>query len=397
MKILQLCYKPPFPPVDGGTLAMNSITRGLLSNGHKVKVLSVCSDKHRVSSSVAGSEYERETAFESVYIDLSVKPIDAAIAMLCGESYNIKRFISKDFNNKLSEILQADEYDIVHVESIFLAPYLPTIRKYSTARVVLRTHNVEHRIWRQLADTEKKKLKRHYLKHLALALRAYELDQINRFDGIACITDDDAETFKRLGCRKPVTVIPFGIDTPIYDNFEAEENTLFHIGSMDWQPNADGIRWFLHDVWPAVHHDLPNLKLFLAGRKMPDDLLNANIDGVNVVGEVPNATDFMLSKQINIVPLRAGGGMRIKIIEAMALGKTVVTTNIGASGIQYSDGENLLIANTPEEFMTQLKRCTLDKELLRRIGDNARALVKKQYSNQAITTCLTQFYDSLIQ
>ncbi|MBP5189471.1 MAG: glycosyltransferase [Bacteroidales bacterium] len=393
MKVLQLCYKPPRPPVDGGTLAMNSITEGLLENGQEVTVLTVESDKHPVRRESLEEKYLQSSHFESVYIDLSIHPLDAAVALLCGESYNVKRFYSKHFASKLAEILKKNSFDIIHIESIFLAPYVPTIRQHSNARIVLRAHNVEHRIWRQMAESTRNPLKRWYLKKLALALRQYELEHINDFDGIACISAADVETFRRQGCHKPLIDIPFGIDIKTIDNVDPEPNTLFHIGSMDWMPNQDGIRWFLDKVWPSLHNELPQVQLFLAGRKMPADLMELHTEGVTVVGEVPDAANFIASKQINIVPLLAGSGIRVKIIEAMSLGKTVITTSVGAAGIDYADGKNILIADTPEQFTAQVRRCVEQPDFCRLLGDNARALILEKYNNQTLIKRLIDFYN----
>lgn len=397
MKILQLCYKPPYPPVDGGTMAMNGVTQGLITCGHSVRVLSVASDKHPVSQQVAGSEYEQKTGFKSVYIDLSIHPLDAGVSLLCGESYNIKRFYSKAFANELSKILNSEEFDIVHVESIFLAPYLDTIRKYSKAPVVMRAHNVEHRIWQLMAKSEPNPLKRWYLKHLALALRSYELEKINEFDGIVCISDDDAESFRQLGCRRKIGSIPFGIDLKPLPETQGEPNSLFHIGSMDWRPNQESIQWFLDKVWPSVHKEFPQLRFYAAGRKMPEEMSRTQREGVVIVGEVPDAAEFIASKQINIVPLLSGSGIRIKIIEAMLLGKAVIATTIGASGITYTEGRDLLIADTPDEFVAQLKRLVDDPQYCTTIGNNARKLVENEYSQQALAKKLTAFYETLLQ
>ena len=395
MRVLQLCYKPPYPPVDGGTLAMNSITQGLLSNGHDVKILTVCSDKHPVRFGELDDEYKSRTDLEAVFINLSIHPLDAAVALLCGESYNVKRFVSADFDAKLADILQKSDFDVVHVESIFLAPYLPTIRRLSNARVILRAHNVEHRIWRQMALSTKNPLKRWYLKHLAMTLRAYELEHVNLFDGIACISAADANLFRSEGCRRPTAEIPFGIDINEPADSKPEAGTLFHIGSMDWMPNVEGVRWLLSDVWPLLYKELPEASLFLAGRKMPDDLMNLHQDGVTVVGEVDDSHAFMSSKQINIVPLLAGSGMRIKIIEAMSLGKTVVTTSIGAQGIECTDGVDILIANTAGEFVAQVRRCFAEPDFCNRIGTNARNLILNKYTNTAITRKLVAFYNNI--
>ena len=398
MKVLQLCNKPPYPPVDGGTLAMDSITQGLLRAGCEMKVLTVETDKHPARLEALPDDYRRATAPEAVYIDLSVRALPAAFAMLCGESYHVKRYVSRDFARRLTAILKEQQFDIVHVESIFLTPYVPLIRRYSQAKVILRAHNVEHLIWKHVAQSTRSYLKRWYLNHLSLTLRAYELEHLQDYDGIVCITQGDADYFKANGCRRPVTAIPFGITIPENHDSQdaAEKNSLYHLGAMDWMPNQESIGWLLEHVWPVVHREVPQARLYLAGRKMPARLMQASIDGVTVVGEVPDAAQFIASKQINVVPLLSGSGIRVKIIEAMAAGKAVVTTTVGARGIDYTDGENLLIANTPDEFARQIKRLVDDPDYCRRVGDAAVRLVARQYDVNLLTERLLQFYKERI-
>lgn len=392
MKILQLCNKPPYPPVDGGTLAMNSITQGLLRAGCELRVLTVETDKHPVRHDLLPEDYLRQTHLESVYIDLEVKPLPAAVAMLCGESYHVKRYINNAFARRLKDILQEQQFDIVHVESIFLTPYVPLIRKYSTAKVILRAHNVEHLIWKRVAQSTRNYFKRWYLNHLSLTLRVYELEHLNDYDGVVCITEGDADYFRQAGCRRPITSIPFGIERKEPPAVEVEPNTLFHIGAMDWMPNQESIAWLLEDVWPVVHREVPQARLYLAGRKMPQALMEKQIEGVTIVGEVADAMQFIASKQINVVPLLSGSGIRVKIIEAMSAGKAVVTTTVGARGIDYTDGENLLIANTPTEFAAQIKRLLDDGDYCRRVGEAAARLVAERYDVARLTEQMLQFY-----
>ncbi len=396
MKILQLCNKPPYPPVDGGTLAMNSITQGLLAAGCEVRVLSMCSDKHPVLGSRMPEDYIEATHFEAVHVDLGIHLLDAGVSWLCGESYHVKRFISKDFSAKLKAVLQEEQFDIIHVESIFLTPYLPLIRKYSQAPVFLRAHNVEHLIWKRVAKSERNPLKRSYLKHLSLTLRAYECEHVNDYDGVIPITEKDGKTLRELGCRKPIVAIPFGVQLPDIAAVPEEPNSLYHLGSMDWMPNLEGVQWFLEKVWPKVHARLPQLTLYLAGRKMPDALMGLQAEGVRVIGEVPDAMAFMASKQINVVPLLSGSGIRVKIIEALSAGKVVVTTSIGAEGINYTDGKNLLIADTPEQFVEQLQRCVEDPAFCRAVGENASNLILQEYDTALLTQRLLQFYQRLL-
>lgn len=396
MKVLQLCNKPPYPPVDGGTLAMNSITQGLLEAGCEVRVLSLCSDKHPVLESRIPDSYRQATHFEAVHVDLSLHPLDAGVAMLCGESYHVKRFESKAFARRLTEVLEEETFDVVHVESVFLTPYLPVIRAHSQAKVMLRAHNVEHTIWRRVAQGERSPFKRWYLKHLSLTLAAYEREHLNDYDGVVSITENDAEQLRTMGCRRPMVAIPFGITPDGEVSVEEEPNSLFHIGSMDWMPNQEGVRWFLEQVWPKVHERMPQLTLYLAGRKMPEDLMRLDREGVRVLGEVPDAMYFISSKQINVVPLLSGSGIRVKIIEAMSVGKVVVTTTIGAEGIGCTDGVDVLIADTPEQYVDQLYRCVSDPAFRQEIGSHAARLVAERFGCKQLTGRLLDFYYQIL-
>lgn len=397
MKVLQLCNKPPFPPIDGGAMGINFITQGLLAKGCTVKVLTVESDKHPVKQDAAMEEYRSHTGYESVYVDLRVKVFPAMVAMLCGQSYHVQRYISDAFATKLRQVLEQEQFDVVHVDSIFLTPYVPLIRKYSGAKVIMRAHNVEHLIWDRLAKSCDKPLKKWYLKHLSLTLRAYELEHINDYDGVVCVTQIDADYFRANGYRKPMSVIPFGVRIPELPQVEVEPDSLFHIGAMDWLPNQESVRWLLEDIWPVVHAEVPQAKLYLAGRKMSESLMKTQMEGVSVLGEVPDALCFIGSKKINVVPLLSGSGIRVKIIEAMSVGKTVITTTVGAEGIEYTDGENLLIANTPQEFAKQIKRCLEDDGFCRRVGKAAERLVADRYDEDKLAEKLLNFYNERIE
>ena len=424
MKILQLCYKPPSPAVDGGCMGMNNVTQGLLKAGHEVHVLTIESDKHPVQHGMLSPDYVQRTHFKSVYIDLRIHPLDAAVALLCGDSYNVKRYESKIFRATLINILLHNDFDIVQMESIYLTPYLATVRQYSKACAVLHAPNVEHQIWRSAARLCRKPLKRWYLKHLALALGAYEREMCKQYDGLVCVTRKDADFFQQQGC-KHILVKPFGIDLDdrsasipevnsdngpteqpgtTRDNSATQYGTpssgsrelkLYHIGSMDWDANVQSIQWFLKEVWSKVRKTVPQAHLYLAGRKMPQQLMEAHIDGVTVVGEVADADEFIADKQINVVPLLFGSGIRVKIIESMAMGKAIISTHIGADGIDYSDGDNILIADTADDFVRQIQRIAQDPDLLRQLSLNARQLAETRHNNSVLTQQLLAFYGTL--
>jgi polysaccharide biosynthesis protein PslH len=396
MRVLFLCSKSPYPALEGGPIAMNSLIEGLLEAGHQVKILAVNSDKYNINPDDIPEEYRKKTGIELIHLDLSIKAYDAFLNLLTNKSYHVERFISTEFTKKLIQVLDSTQFDVVQLETLFMVPYISHIRQHSRATIILRAHNIEHLIWQRLAEQTSFWPKRLYLKHLTNTLKSFELKALSQVDGIAAITRKDADFF-RGNSSMPVIDIPFGINPLSFDisPVETETPSLFHIGAMNWIPNEEGIRWFLDFVWPEVHKKLPELKFYLAGRYMPGWLVTGYKPNIVVVGEVENAQDFVKSKSIALVPLLSGSGIRIKIIEAMALGKTVITTEIGAEGIFYKHEKNILIANKISEFVESIEKCVKDPHFCQFIGQNARQLIEEVYDNHKIVHRLLLFYNEL--
>jgi len=398
MKVLFLCNKSPYPPREGGPMAMNANIRCLVNAGHQVKVVAMNTNKYFVNETDIPKAYKQDTGIELVYNDLSIKPLEAFINLFSSSSFHVDRFKSRDFENKIIEILQSETYDIVQLEMLYMTPYIDTIRKYSDARIVLRSHNIEHLIWERVVANTSNPLKRIYLETLTRILKNYELFHLNSYDGIITISQNDADFFKLNGCRIPIEEVPFGLDTGEYNvvdnNFEFP--SLFHIGSMNWMPTNEGIQWFIDNAWPGIHSKFPDLKLYLAGREMPEWLTNLNTKNIEILGEVPDAKEFIQSKAVMIVPLFSGSGIRIKIIEGMALGKTIISTEIGAEGINYTNDENILIANTTDAFLAAVEKCVMDRTFCETIGTNANKLIHKDHSLNVVTKKLEGFYNKIL-
>jgi len=389
----------PFPPQDGGCIAMNNLTQGLIDEGHSLKILAVNTKKHFINIENLPAVYHSKTNVEAIFIDTEIKISEAFLNLFTNKSFNIERFHSLNFENKLIEILKAESFDIIQLEGLYVSMYVDVIRKYSKAKIVLRAHNVEYQLWEHAVQLAKNPLKKIYLKFLTKRLKHYELNSLQTFDAIATITKKDEMYFRKAGFLKDMETVPFGID--IKNSFESnslqeEYPSLFHIGAMDWQPNIEGLDWFLKKIWVKLNAKHPKLKLYLAGRNMSAEFKQLNKPNVIVVGEVENAKEFIQSKGIMIVPLLSGGGMRVKIIEGMALGKTIVTTSIGAEGIDCENNKNCLIANDVNEFADAISKCILDKKVYNEIGINAKTLALQHYNNADICKRLTEFYKKLI-
>ena len=196
MRILQLCNMTPYPPIDGGGRAMHNLTRGLLRAWHRGKVVCVSTPKQPLVMSDLPPDYAKATRIEGIVVDTSVNRVDAFPALLTADNYNISRFFSPDMDIRLIRLLSEEEFDVVQLESLFMTPYIATIRRYSKARIVLRSHNLEYVIQDRIATGERNFLKRLYRRFLAKQLREYEMAVLDRVDGVAAISPADADHFK---------------------------------------------------------------------------------------------------------------------------------------------------------------------------------------------------------
>ena len=375
---------------------MNSIITGLLDAGHQVKVMAINSDKYHVKASDIPDDYKKKTGIELIKVDLRVRPMKAFLNLFTKKSYHVERFISERFKKKLKQLLEKEHFDVVQLEMLYMTPYVETIRENSKAMIVLRAHNVEHKIWERIAKETKFFLKRWYINHLAKTLKEYELNALETVDGIAAITRKDAAYFRKY-CSKPIIDIPYGVYpeefTPKYE-IEGKPK-FYHIGSMNWMPNEEGIRWFIDEVLPKTVEKVPDFVYHLAGRSMPEWLTTLKSLHLNVIGEVPDAKAFVAQHDVAIVPLLSGSGIRIKIIESMAMGKTVITTRVGAEGILYDEDVNIIIAENKAKMVEAIRSLNENPQNAVRIGHAARKLVEETYDNRKIIARLLMFYEQI--
>lgn len=398
MKVLQLCHKPPFPSHDGGTMAIRNLSEGLLQNGQELRILMIHTHKHPFCPEAFPDGFLDRTRAKSVFVDTKLDAVDAFTSLVNRDPYNVSRFFSPDLDNELMWTLKEDQPDVVQLESLFMAPYIDTVRRFSKARVVLRSHNLEHRIWKKVAKWTEKPLKKVYLKLLSEQLRKYEERILNEIDGLVTISEEDAENFERMGCKVPNITVPYGIDTkhwrPGPTEGSEKDPHFFHLGSMDWIPNQEAVDFLLEEVWPLVRERLPNAELRLLGKNM-DRNEDEVPPGVQVVGEVEDAKDAILKNGIMLVPLRSGSGIRVRIVQGMALGKAIVSTSLGLSGIPARDRVDVSIADEPWDFAERMVELASDGEVRKRIGSNARRTAIEQFDENCAVQRLLNFYEKL--
>lgn len=396
-KILIITNRIPFPLNDGGNLAMNAMINGYQEAGWSVFLLAMNTSRHFVPDNEITSVFSHLHGFRTVSVNNDVK-LTKIIRnfLLSNEPEHAERFYSPVFLEQLLSVLDDFKPDVVQFESVFLATYLAAVMEHSGALTVLRIHNIEYQIWMGLARQEKNMIKRWYLENLTVRVRNFEREAWKAFDLLLPITEKDANQITLLEDTKALVVAPFGIDPSGIASSANEKWCGYHIGAMDWMANKEGVRWFLKRAWPRIHKAVPDFEFYFAGRNMPEEFCKMHVSGVHCVAEVPDAQAFISDKKILIVPLWSSGGIRVKILEAMAAGKVVITTKQGIKGIDARSGEHYIAANNSEQFVHAIKWCMEHKKEAERLCENARALIREKYDQKFIMSTIATELDILL-
>ena len=391
MRILLLTPRLPWPAIDGGRIAMSRLAQSLVRAGADVEILSLNPRKHRVAEAAASS-----VPLHAVDIDTSRMLGPALSALAHDTPFVVERFVSGEFREALRMTLRRFEPDIVQIESPFLLPYAGSVRAEKRARVVLRSLNVEFRIWESLARNERSPLRRFALRRVASSLSQYEMKHLDTPDAIVPICAADGEDFRRLGCTLPMHVAPCGVTLSDLPDDAPEPLRVGFIGSLEFRPNQEAVEWIVDELWPRVMDRTPAARLSIGGSAPPGWLRRrARRQGIDFHGYVDNAERFLRRMSAVIAPLFAGGGMRIKVLEAMAMSRPVVATTLGAAGMEVEHGRNIVIADDATAFADGVVRLLREPDTAARIGSAARATVAARYDSDTIARSLLGFYASL--
>jgi glycosyltransferase involved in cell wall biosynthesis len=395
MKVLQIANKAIYPP-DGGTLAILSLTKAYLLNGYDVHLLNMLTHKHS-NENLTQELNNKNLKITGIKVNTRLSILSLLINFLFSKTpYIAKRFLSKEFKIELTRLIKKNNYDIIQFEGLYCLQYIPIIKQYFKGKTIYRPHNLEHQIWKQNSKNSKSILKRIYFNSLARRLEKLETKLLNTYDYITPISDNDKEEFIALGNSKPILTIPFGINLESYSNDTKStiinSNSICYIGALDWIPNQTGILWFIDDVLPLILKENPNIKLNIAGRNAPEWLRNKfNIPNIKFHGEVDDAHSFLQKNGLMVVPLFSGSGMRVKIIEGMALKKTIIATSVAAEGISCNNNEDIIITNENITFAESILELIKDKNLQEIIGNNAYKFVQNNFDNKKIAQDLINF------
>lgn len=395
MRILQVTNKVPYPVIDGGAIACMNLARGFSLLGHKVTIIAMNTIKHHITLSEIPESVKELAEFKLVNVPARISPVSALLNLMFSKKpYNATRFISNTFARELQRVLLENDFDIIQLEGLYVCPYIPLIRKNSKAKIVYHAHNIEHEIWSRTAVMAHG-LEKWYLNNLSKRIKSFEVQTLNKYDLLVPITGRDGEILNKLGNKKPLHISQTGIDSSVLipNSKNLKHPTLFHIGSLEWSPNQEGLIWFLDNCWDAIREKYPDLHFFIAGRNAPAWFQKKmNLPNVVFKGEVADAYEFINSKSIMVVPLFSGSGMRIKIIEGMALGKPIVTTAVGTEGISTTSDVNIVITEDADGFVQSISDLIENRGYFDKISKNAIEYIHENFDNLSSAGSLIEFY-----
>ncbi|MDF1574602.1 MAG: glycosyltransferase family 4 protein [Bacteroidales bacterium] len=395
MKILVLSNKLPYPRRDGGSIATLNMMTGLHAAGNQITCLALNTAKHPCPTDQIPGDIREKIRFIGVDCNCSVRPLRLGLNLFFSRTpYIAERFNIPSYRTALTELLRQEIFDIIQLEGPYPGLYLDLIRSLSEAKLVLRAHNVEHLIWERKAIHEGSVLKTWYLNNMARRLKRFELELAHRADMLIPISDYDSAYFRKQGLQIPMLTIPAGLTMEDYPLTELPaEPSIFYIGALDWLPNQEGLNWFIEKVFPLLLSKLPALRFHVAGRNASRQFeKKLNHPNISYHGEVEDAVGFMQAYRVMLAPLLSGSGIRIKILEGMALGRPVVTTSAGIEGIELRDHQLVKVEDDPYRFNSQILRLLNDAHFPDRMLSGARTFVRRNYDTFELSKRLSQFY-----
>ena len=394
MKILFLSPTVPFPLTDGGRIRVFNL----------LKQIATRSDVTLLALETQPADADGVAELQQLGIQVHLVPNAPTLprvsfgtlvtAFLKQQPITIARYALPAYRQKFRELVATEGFDLVHYEMFHTAQF----RMDTDLPGVLSQQNVDSEIWRRLCGETTNPFYKFAYWTQQLAFQRYERVISPKFDAVTCTSDIDAAVFQRHCSEDTIEIIPNGVDITHYQpDFTSEAPAhLIYIGSMDWYPNEDAVAFFADEALPQIQEKVPDVQFSIVGGNPSARVKRlAEREGIVVTGRVPEIKPYFAEATVFVVPLRIGSGTRLKILEALAMGKSIVSTSVGAEGLDLKDRKEIFIADEPIAFADAVIRLLTDPTLRRRIGKNGRARVEQDYDWRSIGEKLHNIYTKI--
>jgi polysaccharide biosynthesis protein PslH len=397
MNILFLAPRLPWPLDTGGRLRTFNL----------FKQLSKIARMHMVSFSFEARDEEWKKEIEKLGVKVTLVPAQESSSLervwdiaFNSLPHSIAKYQKSSMRSTLENLSKSEHFDALHIDHIHMAYYN---RYFKGIPCFLDAHNVEYKIWERCGEVEPMGIKKLLYYQQSSKMKTYEAIKTKEFKGVFTCSSDDQKFFKDItSVEVPLYVIPNGVDTefnaPDPSQGSNEEEAIVFTGSMNWLPNEDAITFFCDKILPLIWKKKASVKFYVVGKNpslIIKDLAQHD-QRVIITGRVEDVRPYIRRARVSIVPLRIGGGTRLKILEAMALSQAIVSTSIGAEGIEYTDGKNILIGDSPQDFADKILLVLNDPQRSREIGIEARKFVCGKYDWNIIGQKLKTIYEESV-
>jgi sugar transferase (PEP-CTERM/EpsH1 system associated) len=398
VRILIISNELPYPPISGGRVRAYSLLRRIAKR-HQVWLATHI----RTPGEAEGVHKLQEFCQKIVTGQLQRRHPVAHLPgllryALAGWPLELKFHYSRELANEIRRLVSEVDFHIVQIEESSIALYLEILPPDMGSKYVMTFYDIDFDQFARIFHMKQNLIDKWRTWLYSRMMRRWEPRYAERFDRCIVVSERDRSLLTKANPRLQVNVIPNGVDTRLHRVLPLENSSpaLLFIGNMSYLPSIDAVMSFCDEILPHIRRSITNVTLWIVGADPTSEVLRLNGDGIRVTGRVPDVTPYYRQSSVCVVPLRSGGGTRLKILEAMALGRPVVSTTIGCEGLDVVDGEHLLIADGPEQFAEKTVRLLTDRALYKCITSNARQLVATRYDWDMIAEQLMQVYTQVM-
>lgn len=396
MKVLFITTKSPLPMNDGHSLRTFNLLKSVV-NQHEVTLLSFV--KFPI-------EYEYRNELEKLCLSVkhfsvpdncskSRAAISACLNIPGSQPYIATKYNQSAMREEISRLLRDDTFDLVHLDMLPLGVFLDEV----DIPVVLNEHNVESTLLKRRCESTSNPVAKWYFYEQQRRLEKFETRVVQRVTHVIACSGEDGAILSGMAPDQQISVVPNGVDTDFYQAHSTDNEeigNLAFVGGMNWFPNRDAVSWFDQSVMSLLLQSNPGIQLNVVG-KLVGDMKSKHDKQITMHGFVDDTRPYLEKAAVVVVPIRVGGGTRLKVLEAMSMGKAMVSTSVGVEGIKVVDRKHVLIADTPEEFAASIAELLSNEKLRRELGAAARNLVCDMYHWDKIGCKLLEVYENAVE
>jgi glycosyltransferase involved in cell wall biosynthesis len=376
LRILQVTAQFPFPARSGFEMRVNQLAHQL-ARSHEVTLLSYAGPDGRREADVGHDNLSVEVVARGPG-SRALKRLAQFLSLASRRPFASRAVYSPELQHALDRLAAAQRFDVVQIESSVLCG----LRFPCGSRLILDEHNVEYEVFERMHESERSLPRRSFNRLEHRRFRDFEQRWWRQVDGCAVTSEREERIVRSFAPDTPIAVVPNGVDLEYFSpsDEEPDPNTVLFNGVLDYRPNVDAAHHLVDEIWPLVVERCPDARLTIVGRVEPAEARRLRRPGVEVTGQVPDLRPFLARTAVVAVPIRMGGGTRLKVVEGLSMAKAIVSTSLGCEGVDVRSDEHLLVADAPADFAEAIVRLFGDRSLAKRLGQAGRLRMAQEYS-----------------